>query len=505
MKLSLEGSIKFSKSISKDDITPIVSDLNDKLKGEIKEEDEKPSLIVDYRIDENTINVKIESEKYTRSHVVLLRFKKQLEKKICPKIRAGIRDILVSRYNIFLDSFTGDINLPLVKKIERVGDDTKLIFENLSERVIQTNVIDRIIKLIQEKVVAKKYKGKAEYWSELKRSKEKEMLFDADPTKKAQELGWMKRYPGVGQWVFTPPLSHLMRKIEHITVEYIAKEVGFSEIILPKLIPLEIHKKTGHLLGVPQEMYFASPSNKREFEYFEDISDKIKVYNEIFNEEIHQKLRPAMYNLCYAQCESFYWFFSKEIIDKKILPIKWIDKSGPSYRWESGGIHGLERLNEFHRIEFVWLGEPEDVIKIRDELLEKSLHVLDDIFELEWRCAEVMPVYLAHEGKMDFNGTKEGAIGTIDLETYLPYRGDRKTSEWLEVCAYSIHKDRYTSSFKIKEKKNRDLWTGCVGIGLERWIASFLAQKGFDFDRWPDKFKKIVKKLPKVPKLVTWP
>lgn len=505
MILTLDGTVNFSKDVGKSDIAPLISDLNGILEKEKKAESDQASQISDFSVEGETLSVTIKSEKYSRPHVVLLRLKKQLQEKICTKIRAGIRQVTVTRYVIVLESFTEDITLPLVSKIEREGENTNLVFENLDERVLQTNVIDRIIKLVQDKVVAKKYMGKAKYWSELKKSGEKKELFNSDPTKKAEELGWLKRYPGVGQWVFTPPLTHLMRTIEHVAVKYIAQEAGFTEVILPKLIPLDIHKTTGHLLGVPHEMYFASPANKREFEYFEDVADKIKVYNEIFNEEIHQKLRPALYNLCYAQCESFYWFFKKEIVDKEELPIKWIDKSGPSYRWESGGLHGIERLNEFHRIEFVWLGEPNDVVEIRDQVLEKSLNVMDNILGLEWRTAEVMPVYLAHEGKLDFDGTKEGAIGTIDLEAYLPYRGDRKTAEWLEISAYSIHKDRYTSTFKIKERKGAEIWTGCVGIGLERWCAAFLAQQGFDFDAWPQEFKKIFKKMPDAPKLITWP
>ena len=36
--------------------------------------------------------------------------------------------------------------------------------------------------------------------------------------------------------------------IEDVAVQYIAKEAGFSEVMLPKLIPLEIHKNTGHLI-----------------------------------------------------------------------------------------------------------------------------------------------------------------------------------------------------------------------------------------------------------------
>ena len=32
-------------------------------------------------------------------------------------------------------------------------------------------------------------------------------------------------------------------------------------------------------------------------------------------------------------------------------------------------------------------------------------------------------------------------------------------------------------------------FTGCTGWGIERWIYSFLAQKGLEIDRWPEYIK----------------
>jgi len=38
-------------------------------------------------------------------------------------------------------------------------------------------------------------------------------------------------------------------------------------------------------------------------------------------------------------------------------------------------------------------------------------------------------------------------------------------------------------------------WSGCIGIGLERWVSAFYAQKGLDADGWPDAFREIVGEL----------
>lgn len=44
----------------------------------------------------------------------------------------------------------------------------------------------------------------------------------------------------------------------------------------------------------------------------------------------------------------------------------------------------------------------------------------------------------------------------------------------------------------MKLQSGDELWSGCSGVGLERWAAVFLAQKGLDADNLPEKFRTIV-------------
>jgi seryl-tRNA synthetase len=96
-------------------------------------------------------------------------------------------------------------------------------------------------------------------------------------------------------------------------------------------------------------------------------------------------------------------------------------------------------------------------------------------------------------GKIGDESTQE--TGTIDFEAYMPYRGNRKISEWLEFQNLSILGDKYIKAFNIKAQKS-ELWSGCSGIGLERWTAAFLAQKSLDPNNWPESFRKYLDKLP---------
>jgi len=94
---------------------------------------------------------------------------------------------------------------------------------------------------------------------------------------------------------------------------------------------------------------------------------------------------------------------------------------------------------------------------------------------------------------------------TLDMEVYIPHRGDRETSEWLEVANASVHFDKYIDWYNVKEKKGRETWTGCSGNGLERLAVSVLANHGFEYDDWPKGLKNHLQRPPDTYKMVTWP
>jgi len=121
------------------------------------------------------------------------------------------------------------------------------------------------------------------------------------------------------------------------------------------------------------------------------------------------------------------------------------------------------------------------------------MHIFNDILDIEWRKARVTPWFMAQEGLL---GLAEGnTVGTTDYEACLPYRGP--DGEWLEFQNVSVNGDKYPKGFNVKLQSGEELWSGCSGVGLERWAAVFLAQKGLDPDNWPEEFRKRIGELPK--------
>ena len=514
--IRFEGDVEYilSKAVPEDFKSlftkKLIDEINSKvlLRGVSKKEE--GARVVSYEFLDNLIRLKIRSGSKVRLHHAALRIKNYLAPILGKEFRIGIRDIILRNANIILEgSLHVSTSLPIVKEVRIEDKITIVSLTDLKESELKRPIIDRLLKLLDYKEKRAKWGGKVEHWRLIKKSVGKEPKFRDDPNIILEKIGWIKRY-ATGQWLYTPPITHLLRKFESLFIEVVLKPLGFSEAIFPKMNPLEIGLKTGHLRGTPHQMFFASQPISYNLEDFDEWIDYVSVLNKADPDHLRNFIKPPTYFICFAQCEPFYWFFGGEIIDRKELPIMWFDRSGPSFRWESGGLRGLERVVEFHRIEIVWLGEPEQVIEIRNKLLERYEYFMDRVLDIEWRWAWVTPFYLVHAGEIEEEKEEEIDInrpGTIDFEAWLPYKGSREDPHaWLEIGNISIHGSKYSEPFRIKHQlKDKIIWTGCSGFGLQRWFLAFLAQKGFDPDNWPAEVRRRMTRPPRSVRMVTYP
>jgi seryl-tRNA synthetase len=354
-------------------------------------------------------------------------------------------------------------------------------------------VPDRIISLVEDKVKAQSYGGKGEHWNLLWESGKKEHGFDSDPTEELMKQGWIKRGASRGQWIHGPQSVAVFRAFERIVMEEIVKPLGYREMIFPKLVTWDVWQRSGHAKGVYPEIYYVCPPKTRDPEFWEEVADHYKVTLEVPLDMIAEKIDKPIGGLCYAQCPPFWPFLQGETMPDDGLPLYVFDRSGTSHRYESGGLHGMERVDEFHRIELVFMGTPEQVVAHSEDMQKRYMHIFNDILDLEWRTAWVTPWFMAQEGLAGL--AAETRVGTIDYEAVMPYRGE--DGEWLEFQNMSVNGDKYPKGFNVKSQSNKELWSGCSGIGLERWASAFYAQKGLDADGWPDAFREIVGELPK--------
>ena len=543
MKFTLDGEIIFSKNAEKTrkDIENFIEQSNKDLflKGIPKDQEEDASKIIEWNLKENTLKLKIISGRRGRAHDALLRMKNPLTKLLGTKYHIGVRKIHVNTYKIELklprepklDTTTGlikvgeidlwatlidrIIDMPYVSHSEIIENKLIIKFENLKESELRKHVIDRVLKFIKESIDSKQaglkstvevtqpsdilttQVTKIEPGTIISTSSKQKFFFEGDATEEAARLGWVKKFPGKGQWFYGPQLIALQRAIEDIFLEKLVYQLDFTECMWPKLIPIPIMNKMRYLEGLPEGMYYCS-APKRDPELFEKFKQELVINKEVPIPLLKDGLKDPSYVLAPAQCEPFYEFFSHEVIDEEELPIKFFDRSGWTYRWEAGGAKGLDRVHEFQRIELVWLGTPSQVEEIRDATLRISQDIADEM-ELEW-YTEVGddPFYL--EGRK----SEERGIEFPDIPKYEMRLVAPTQDKGVAVISANIHGTHFIEGFSIKEAHNHRIWTGCTGVGISRWIFGFLAQKGFNNDNWPEEVSERVKMV-RVPKILTWP
>jgi len=492
MKFDLNVSFAFSNDVSsiKKDLEKFLSDFNKTLSAK-----DNTVKIKEIKINKNNLSFSIISEDTLRPHNVLLNLKNSIGREFGKKHHVGVREIKINRYTI--DFY---LERKALKKVKIPFADVKIknkkatiSLRNITDDFLQRNYIDRMISRVKEKVDNQYYEGKGEFWKLVWESVDKKPVWDKDPTEEMSKLGWLKQGPTKGKWFYRSEATAILKTMEKIAIEEVLKPLGFKEIIESNIVPFDVWLKTGHLEGMPGEIYYVAEPSTRDVEKWEKFIDLTKITREVPFGELKKNLSIPNAGLCYAQCPVIYWSFKGKTISEKSLPVLVYDNTVISTRYESGGRHGIVRVDEFHRIEPVYIGTREQLLKLREKFLDRYKHVFNDIFELEWRMAWVTPWYMQQAGKIGEETTQD--TGTIDFEAYMPYRGDRKKSEWLEFQNLSILGDKYVKAFNIKAQKS-ELWSGCSGIGLERWTTAFLAQKGIDPDKWPKGFRKYLTKLP---------
>jgi seryl-tRNA synthetase len=501
MKFAMSARLLLSGKVSDEAVNDAIEDSRSLLSKGAPEG--KGAVIDSYFVQGDEITLELSSGRYVRPHDAILRLNKHLSQWLGKNQKVGVRQIVVDNYEIWYElsqTPTGEITLPFTKKIEITDGKAHIVLKDLDQQALEDKYVDRLLKRLDEKISQQHTTGKKEYVETIERSDarlDKYKISD-DPTPELVKNNWVQ-HAGIGVWTVLPQYAALMRAIEELVLDTVAKPLGFDEVFLPRIVNLDIQKKKGQLGGIPNEIWWVCPPKSRDPKEWEEYSDFVKITGKNAPEKLMENLAEPAFSLAYAQCEPFYDIWSGKVINRDKLPVKFLDRNGPTWRYESGGLKGLERVSEFKRIEFVWISSPDDAIKIRDEVRDGALKIVDKIFDLEWSLDATTAVYLEHAGK---NAEEEDRdyVRTYDISIALPFETASRAERELEIASFHVHEDFYAKNFHWKEKNERPLWSGCTGISPTRWAYVFLLRYGLDFDNWPKEIKKYIgKKLPGLP------
>ncbi len=285
-------------------------------------------------------------------------------------------------------------------------------------------------------------------------------LFTGDTNKLLIEKGWIKEF-NQGQWVYTTEITKIFKAFQKLYREEVANKLGFKEWILPRLLPVKAIEAFGGIQYAPETLFEVKPFDKKD---------------------------NRSYLLDPVQSASLYYVLSKELIDDKILPLKIFETMG-GFQWRDEKQSELDimRTTEYLKLELVYIGSPDDVVKTRLALKKRYIEIFNEL-ELQWRIVVGAPCHLAPQTCARYEKAKSiEYLPLYDYEFFIPFK-----NSWLEVAGTCIEEDENIDSFGIKSVNDQSLWSGCSGVGLNRLVYAFVSQKGFDFTKYPSFFRKFL-------------
>ena len=157
-------------------------------------------------------------------------------------------------------------------------------------------------------------------------------------------------------------------------------------------------------------------------------------------------------------------FHRNEIIDPKLLPIKYVAYS-PCFRREAGSYgrdtKGLIRLHQFNKVELYWFSHPSKSIEAHQNITSDAESILKKL-NLPYRLVDICT------GDLGFSSSR-----TFDLEVWLP---SSKCYREISSCSNCGDFQARRSSIRTKvDKKNQYVHTlNGSGLAIGRTMAAIL-------------------------------
>jgi seryl-tRNA synthetase len=254
--------------------------------------------------------------------------------------------------------------------------------------------------------------------------------------------------------VFKEKESDIINKLENTFLSFLDNE-RFSEYKIPALIDCETLKRCNYFNSFPQQINIVGNINP---DYYSQVMEESNVKPIYLNEEIRY-LTPAA-------CLHIYPLFeNNSSIENEI-----ITTHARVYRNEKN-YNGKTRLQDFSVREFVFIGQKEFVLKHLENMQHKSLAFAQQINNKVELKPSTDNFYPSKKNKVKARMQK---ANNQKVELIL-----NDDNENVSLSSFNYHHTHFSQAFNFDQKSS--IVTGCVGFGLERWLAACKKVK-FNFE-----------------------
>lgn len=290
------------------------------------------------------------------------------------------------------------------------------------------------------------------------------------------ERGWVHDY-GKGQVAYSGPVLKLARLINEKAGRLYEQHFDAVDGHFPAFIDADTLHKCGYFDSHPNAVTFVG-NMVEDF----DAIEAFRVANSC-SEGAHMPPHEHVHHdgMCMnpAACFPAYPTLSGRKLDDNGHVVSWL---GRVFRYESRNISGLDRLYEFNVREIVFVGTEDYVSGCR----EKALPLVGELAafaDLDMKLQTATDPFFAtvSAAKKFFQQAQE-----VKNEILIPVLKSDGGRKLLACGSVNLHGSFFGERFDITAADEEAAHTGCIGLGIERWVLAGFTQHGFDPDRWPE-------------------
>jgi seryl-tRNA synthetase len=287
--------------------------------------------------------------------------------------------------------------------------------------------------------------------------------------------GWMHDY-GKGQVAYSGPVLKLAQLINEKSGELYRAAFDATDSHFPAMIDADTLHKCGYFDSHPNAVTFLGNVVEdfdaiEEFRRANSCSEGALIPK---HDHIHidgMCLNPAACFPCYPTLTG------QDFEEGKAYT--WL---GRVFRYESRNINGLDRLYEFNVRELVFVGSEEYVRACRAKALP-IVEQLATLIDIDCQVQTATDPFFAtvSAAKKFWQAAQE-----VKNEIKIPALSNDGTTKMLACGSINLHGNFFGKRFGFTCANGEPAQTGCVGLGIERWVLAAFTQHGFDPMRWPE-------------------
>jgi seryl-tRNA synthetase len=239
--------------------------------------------------------------------------------------------------------------------------------------------------------------------------------------------------------------THLMNVIdERFRKE--ALDLGAVEYHIPAMIDQDVLSKCGYFTTFPQHLTIAAHAKR---EAYLKIAEEKHICNNTATVS-HSYFTPAA-------CLHIYPMLENQKLTQKVITTK-----ARVYRYEDEQFNGTTRFWDFTVREIVFIGDSGYVSKCLEHMKSKTL---------DYTMKIGLPAEICSATDNFYPSKRNSIKQKLQLSNAIKFELSVQVNDnTVAVSSFNYHDTHFSKPFHFDEKGS--IVTGCIGYGLERWVAA---------------------------------